>query len=187
MRSCSKHQVEVASNTTAAQRAALSQGKTGMRTNLPPGLCSSLAGTENKKAKLLVQDLAKDLFWRWTTRPRVHLLSSTYCHAAPSRSLIGCPLGPGTHLQGAGRRAGPRGCCSNPNPSSSPSASQHPQGSAIALGHQPMAAPWQRFELLLLSTRAMESKLEVMNTSGGRRKIPLGFVRELRQRWVSPR
>lgn len=42
-------------------------------------------------------------------------------------------------------------------------------------------------ELLLLSTRGMVSKLEVINTSGGRRKIPLGFVRELRQRRLSPR
>lgn len=31
------------------------------------------------------------------------------------------------------------------------------------------------------------SKLEVINTSGGRSKIPLGFVRELRQRQLSPR
>lgn len=31
------------------------------------------------------------------------------------------------------------------------------------------------------------SKLEVINTSSGRSKIPSGFVRELRQRQLSPR
>lgn len=40
-------------------------------------------------------------------------------------------------------------------------------------------------ELLLLSTRGMVSKLKVINTSGGRRKIPLGFVRKLRQQRLS--
>lgn len=62
-----------------------------------------------------------------------------------------------------------------PASSSEPLSSKTPsRGGSVA------ACQW--FELLLPSTRGMVSKLEVISNSGGRRKIPLGFVRELRQR-----
>lgn len=62
-----------------------------------------------------------------------------------------------------------------PASSSEPLSSKTPsRGGSVA------ACQW--FELLLPSTRGMVSKLEVISTSSGRRKIPSGFVRELRQR-----
>ena len=67
-----------------------------------------------------------------------------------------------------------------PVSSSEPLSSKTPsRGGSVA------ACQW--FELLLPSTRGMVSKLEVISTSGGRRKIPSGFVRELRQRCLQGR
>lgn len=84
----------------------------------------------------------------------------------PSHFLIGCPAGCGhtpRALGGSGALA------------------QHPQGSATALGRA-RGSP-----LGLLSARSTGSTLKVINPSGGRRDIPLGFVRKLGQRGLSPR
>lgn len=100
--------------------------------------------------------------------------------AATPRSLIGCP-GAEAHTSGAwggGRAAVAPPPWARPICIPAPTRQRHRSGTRARSGS---VAARQWLQLLLLSTRVMVSKLEVMNTSGGRRKIPLGSVRELRQ------
>lgn len=70
-------------------------------------------------------------------------LSCPYCHAVRLTSLWLAVLQAVATPPGRGAEEESGGCWTHRHPPPAASASQHPQGSATALGQEPAAAPWQ--------------------------------------------
>lgn len=118
-----------------------------MRTNLQLGYPLHYQEQSTKKLsiyyKILQRSCSNKLDHPPTRSPRL-LLSCSYCRAARLSApwlavpqAMATPPGRGAEERPTARR------CTHPHPPPAAPASQHPQGSATALGREPAAAPWQ--------------------------------------------